>query len=151
MARKFLELEDRWEPGGFFSLADCTSDAVSSNRNREKPNLSSLPPTIKHALHCVSPFFFVPLLRLSQASPTETLATVVTPSGTLTMSRWFTCLSYQKRRSQTSTLLLPVRYDGYYRTAFLPFIPSVRMLSMIMRKLSCIRRIITPSDSHIRG
>lgn len=38
------------------------------------------------------------------------------PSGTLTMSRWFTCLSYQKRRSQTSTLLLPVRYDGYHRT-----------------------------------
>lgn len=75
------------------------------------------------------------------------------PSGTLTMSRWFTCLSYQKRRFQRRRrYFFPSRrYDAYYRTAFLPFMPPVRMLSMIMRKLSCTRRIITPSDSHIRG
>lgn len=81
-----------------FSLADCTSVAWR-HRNREKPNLSSLPPTIKHTLHRVSPFFFMPFLPLFQVWSTETPTTVVALSGTFTMSR-FTCLLYQKRRSQ---------------------------------------------------
>lgn len=95
--------EDRWKPGGFFSLADCTNVAASSNRNREKPNLSSLSATIKHALRRVSPFFFTPLLALSRV-PVQRRHTgnCRRPVWNSYIVAWFTCLSYQKQRTSSA-------------------------------------------------
>lgn len=84
-----------------FSLADCTSVAWR-HRNREKPNLSSLLPTIKHTLHRVSPFFFMPFPplfpSLVDGGDTDNCRR---PVWDFYNVAWFTCFPYQKRRSQT--------------------------------------------------
>jgi len=106
MAQKFLKLQrrHRWKLG--YSFADSTSDATSSDRNREKPNLSSLPLTIKYALHRV--FHRFSLCHSSHfPKPTEILVTVVTLSGDSYNVVWFTCLTYQKRRIPVDITFFP--------------------------------------------
>lgn len=74
---------------------------------------------------CSAPRFAVFLYAIPpafQAWSTET--TVVVLSGTFTMSRWFTCLPYQKTAIPDRVDFSPVWCDSYYHLAFLssPFL-----------------------------
>lgn len=122
--------------GGYFSLADCTSNAASSNRNREKPNLSSLPPTHQARSAPRLTLFFMPFLALSQPSPTETLATVVTLSGSFTMSRGLRASRTKNGDFRCRRYFSSSGVEHYYRSMRLSFIPYFMILSrnMIVRK-----------------
>lgn len=116
--------------GRFFSLADCTSDATS-NCNREKPNLSSLPPTIKHALHRVSPFFFMPFLALSQAETQRRLSSSY--PGMSTMSRGLRAF-LTKNSDPRHRHFFHLGSDGYYHFVSFSFISFFGILSVIVKK-----------------
>lgn len=144
MAWKFLMLqrEDRWEPG----------DSLVSRIVRA--TLRRLTVIARNPIYQA---FLRPSSMLCTASLTVFLYT--TPRAFPSRANgdtgncrrpvwdsysvaWFTWLTYQKW-SQTSTLLLPILHDGYYRFAFLSFIPLFMILNTMTRKFSCMRRIVT--------
>jgi len=148
---EWLKNFSRWRKTGtegFFSLTDCTSDAMSPNgtrhRNREKPNLSSLPPTIKHALHRVSSFFFMPLLLYRGESCDGDTSYRRRPVWDFYNVAWVyvppvpKCADPRRRRyvfssSGTTVIIIPLRFFRY------SVLYVMERVGLGIRVLRCVR------------